>query len=132
MIYCLDTNIISYLLNGDKSVLKHIDALAENDDDIFIPSVAYYEIKRGLLASGATAKMKKFLAFAECMGIAELKTSTLDIAAQIYADLSNAGKLIEDDDIFIAATALENDAVLITNNERHLGRIKNLKIIVWN
>ena len=52
-------------------------------------------------------------------------------SAQIYADLKNTGKLIEDDDIFIGATTIENDAVLITNDEQHLGRIKDLKYEVW-
>ncbi len=52
-------------------------------------------------------------------------------SAQIYADLKNTGKLIEDDDIFIGATTIENDAVLITNNEQPLGRIKDLKYEVW-
>jgi predicted nucleic acid-binding protein len=70
--------------------------------------------------------------FAKVLGIVELKTSTLDIAAQIYADLKNDGNIIEDDDIFIGATALENDAILVTNNERHLGRIKDLKYEVWS
>ncbi len=130
MIYCLDTNIISYHLKGNRMVLKHFEIAALNDDKILIPSIAYYEIKRGLIASGATEKMNKFLAFAEYLGIAELKTSTLEIAAQIYADLKKSGEVIEDDDIFIGAIALENNAVLVTNNVAHLGRIKNLKIEV--
>ena len=70
--------------------------------------------------------------FVKQIGIVELKSSTLDLASQIYADLKNSGDMIEDDDIFIGATALESEAVLITNNEQHLGRIKDLKIEVWN
>ena len=131
MTYCFDTNIISYLLNGNKDILKHFEAIAENDDDIFIPSIAYYEIKRGLIANGASTKMQRFLAFAKSLGILELKTSTLEIAAQIYADLKRTGEIIEDDDIFIGSIALENGAVLVTNNENHLRKIKNLKIEVW-
>lgn len=132
MTYCLDTNIISYHLNGNKDILKHFETLAENDDEILIPNVAYYEIKRGLIANGATTKMSKFLSFAKTLGIAELRNSTLEIAAQIYADLAKTGQMIEDDDIFIGATAIENDAILVTNNKEHLGRIKGLKIEVWN
>lgn len=131
MTYCLDTNIISYLMKGNKSVLQKLDALAEDDNEILIPSIAYYEIKRGLIANGATTKLTRFLNFVKEFGITELAVSTIDIAAQIYADLKKDGNLIEDDDIFIGATALENDAVLVTNNERHFGRIKDLKIEVW-
>ena len=132
MTYFLDTNIISYLLKGNATVLKILEELVEEDNQFGIPSVAYYEIKRGLLASGATTKLTRFLNFVKQIGIVELKSSTLDLASQIYADLKNSGDMIEDDDIFIGATALESEAVLITNNEQHLGRIKDLKIEVWN
>ena len=132
MTYFLDTNIISYLLKGNASVLKRLEELAEEDNQFGIPSIAYYEIKRGLLASGATTKLTRFLNFVKQIGIVELKSSTLDLASQIYADLKKSGDMIEDHDIFIGATALESEAVLITNNEQHLGRIKDLKIEVWN
>ncbi|MBR4323715.1 type II toxin-antitoxin system VapC family toxin [Treponema sp.] len=132
MIYFLDANIISYLLKGNTSVLKKLEELAEDDNQFEIPSIVYYEIKRGLLASGAATKLTRFLNFAKEIGIVDLKNSTLDIAAQIYADLKKSGEIIEDDDIFIGATALENNAILVTNNKRHLGRIKDLKIEVWN
>lgn len=132
MTYFLDTNIISYLLKGNATVLKKLEELVEEDNQFGIPSVAYYEIKRGLLASGATTKLTSFLNFVKQIGIVELKSSTLDLASQIYADLKKSGDMIEDDDIFIGATALESEAVLITNNEQHLGRIKDLKIEVWN
>lgn len=131
MIYFFDTNIISYLLNGNRSVLERWAALARNDADFSIPSIAYYEIKRGLLAKGATTKLARFTDFADRIGITELTRSTLDIASQIYADLSKTGKIIEDDDIFIGASALEHGAILVTNNERHLGRIAGLNVEVW-
>ena len=131
MTYFLDTNIISYLLKGNASVLKRLEELAEDDNQFEIPSIAYYEIKRGLIASGATTKLTRFLNFVKQIGIAELKTSTLDLAAQIYADLKKTGDMIEDDDIFIGAMALENNAILVTNNERHLERINDLKLEVW-
>ena len=39
--------------------------------------------------------------------------------------------IIEDDDIFIGATALEDEAILVTNNERGLGRRNDLTYEVW-
>lgn len=131
MKYFLDANIISYLLKGDKDALQKIDSIAESDNELAIPSIAYYEIKRGLIANAATEKMARFLGFVEEIGVVELTRETLDIAAQIYADLKKTGKLIEDDDLFIGATALNYNAVLVTNNEKHLGHIKDLKIETW-
>ena len=115
MTYLLDTNIISYLLKGNTTMLQKLDALVEDDNEIAIPSIAYYEIKRGLIASGASTKMLRFLRFVEEIGVAELTTTTLDVAAQVYAELKKSGKLIEDDDLFIGSTALEHGAILVTN-----------------
>ena len=96
-----------------------------------IPRVAYYEVKRGLLARGATAKMQRFMNWASLLGTVGLTDDTLDIAAQVYADLSKKGRLIEDDDIFIGSTAIKYNAVLVTNNVDHLSRIDNLNIENW-
>lgn len=52
-------------------------------------------------------------------------------ASDIYAYLRRKGKIIEDADILIGASALENNAILVTNNEEHLGRIDGLKIENW-
>ncbi|MDE6244097.1 MAG: hypothetical protein K2M50_00390 [Treponemataceae bacterium] len=43
--------------------------------------------------------------------------------------MKHSVELIEDDDILIAALALEHDAVLVTNNVRHFSRIEGLKIL---
>ena len=132
MTYFLDTNIVSYILKGNQPVLEKVETLVKNKVDIALPVIAYYEVKRGLISSGAQKKLTLFLNFAMKVGVVDLKTSTLDLASLIYADLKKQGNVIEDDDIFIGASAIEHNAILVTNNERHLGRIKDLKIEVWD
>ena len=131
MTYLLDANIISYLLKGDERLKAIIADKLWQGDKVIIPRVAYYEVKRGLLARGATAKMQRFMNWASLLGTVGLTDDTLDIAAQVYADLSKKGRLIEDDDIFIGSTAIKYDAVLVTNNVDHLSRIDNLNIENW-
>ena len=131
MTYLLDANIISYLLKGDERLKAIIADKLWQGDKVMIPRVAYYEVKRGLLARGATAKMQRFMNWASLLGTVGLTDDTLDIAAQVYADLSKKGRLIEDDDIFIGSTAIKYDAVLVTNNVDHLSRIDNLNIENW-
>ncbi|MGI9037213.1 MAG: PIN domain-containing protein [Pyrinomonadaceae bacterium] len=53
-------------------------------------------------------------------------------AADIYADLYRRGQIIGDADILIAATALENNLSVVTNNESHFRRITDLQILNWN
>jgi tRNA(fMet)-specific endonuclease VapC len=52
-------------------------------------------------------------------------------AAGIYADLHRRGLLIGDADILIAATALQHDCVLTTNNTNHFNRIAGLQLQNW-
>ena len=99
MTYLLDANSISYLLKGDERLKALIADKLWQGDKVMIPRVAYYEVKRGLLARGATAKMQRFMNWASLLGTVGLTDDTLDIAAQVYADLSKKGRLIEDDDI---------------------------------
>lgn len=132
MTYFLDTNIISYILNGNEKVKNRIEELLVNDDLIAIPIFSYYEIKRGLLSVGATTKIERFNNFVKICKLIDVKISTFDLAAQIYAQLKQSGKLIEDADLFIGVSALENNAILITNNANHLQRIPKLKIEVLN
>ena len=60
MKYFLDTNIISYILNGNEKVKNRIEEILLNNDIISIPVFSYYEIKRGLLSVGASAKIERF------------------------------------------------------------------------
>lgn len=132
MIYLLDTNIISFLLKGNTSIKANVAKKISEGCNVQIPVVAYYEAKRGLIAAGATTKLQSFINFVNKLGILNTTISTYDIAAQIYADLSKNGNIIEDADIFLGASAIEHDAILVTNNEKHLSHIKNLKLEVWN
>jgi tRNA(fMet)-specific endonuclease VapC len=57
--------------------------------------------------------------------------SALNIYAKEKSLLRKSGTLIDDLDIFIGATAIANDMILITDNEKHLKRLSNIKIENW-
>mgnify|MGYP002855695669 FL=1 len=134
MKYFLDTNIVSYLLQKNVSVQSKLKELIDREDtELYISVVTYYELKRGLIASHATTKLQALQVILHSyFEVVMMDFDMYERSAQIYADLKKDGNLIEDDDIFIGATALENNAILVTNNERHLGRINGLKLEVWN
>lgn len=52
-------------------------------------------------------------------------------AADIYASLKEQGTLISDADILVAAIAITNNVVLITNNTAHFSKIKGLQLDNW-
>jgi len=49
----------------------------------------------------------------------------------IKADLRRQGALLEDSDLFIAATALSLEVTLVTNNNEHFRRVPGLKLENW-
>ena len=50
---------------------------------------------------------------------------------QIRWDLEQRGLKIGDMDMFIAATAIEEELILVTGNTNHFSRISGLKIENW-
>jgi predicted nucleic acid-binding protein len=95
-------------------------------NQIWIPSIVYYEVGRGLAAAKATAKQAAFERLCSRLGIADLDHAAFDIAIRIYTDHKSAGALLDDVDILIAATCIRHGFTLITNNEKHFSRISEL------
>jgi tRNA(fMet)-specific endonuclease VapC len=51
--------------------------------------------------------------------------------ARQKANLRRKGALIDDMDLFIGATAIANNMILVTENAKHLARLENIKIENW-
>ena len=60
-----------------------------------------------------------------------LTATSCNVAAELYALTREKGTPVDDIDLLIAGIALENELALVTNNEKHFGRIPNLKIENW-
>ena len=121
MTYVIDTNIISEVLNSnDNRIKERIEKEILKGEDVFLNAISYYETKRGLLASNASKKLKKFEDFFlknfELLMIDS--QDILDIAAKIYAKLKLSGNLNKkgDADILIAAITLNKGYTLISND----------------
>ena len=59
-VFVLDTNIVSFYLKEDKYVIENIENAVLSGNELFIAPIAYYEIRRGLLAVGSEKRMLKF------------------------------------------------------------------------
>jgi tRNA(fMet)-specific endonuclease VapC len=132
MNYVLDTSMISAYMKNNERVKKKLQEIALCAKEVFISGIAYYEIKRGLLAVNATRQLKIFDKICKAFGI--LLLDDLEIfhnASKIYADLKKRGQLIEDADILIATTALVHDSIVVSNNTRHFKRVKGLVVENW-
>ena len=127
----LDTNIITAFLKGNTTVVKRVEQYINEYESLTISIISYYEILRGLKALGSKKKFQAFNRFMNDCEVEELERSVIEKAAEIYVELKNQGKLVEDADIFVAATALDKGFVVITDNEKHFKRIKGLEVENW-
>ena len=128
--YCLDSNVVSDILRGDPEVMRHMRAAEKNNDTLFIPSIVYYEVVRGLKAAGKTRKLLAFQILYDDAEHLSLDMNAIDKAVEIYLQLRK-GQLIEDNDIYIAAMAVVNGCTLVTANTRHFSRVEGLNFVNW-
>lgn len=129
--YGLDTNIISYILKNNTVIINKVQDEIIKGNIFRIPAISYYEINRGLYALKKPDKIEMFRRLCGDFGLLDITKITLDFASRIYADLKEKGELIEDADILIASSCIENDTVLVTNNENHFKRISGLTFENW-
>ncbi len=127
----IDTDILSYYFKGNIIVIKHFESYLNFFDSIEISIITYYEIVSGLLAKKAFRQLQDFEKFVNENSVIPLTEKSAKISAELYADLRQAGNIVDDIDLLIAGVAIENDLMLVTNNEKHFGRIPNLKIENW-
>lgn len=131
MTYFIDTNTCIYFLNGKFPSLRE-KFLSISPKDIKISSVVKGELLLGAFKSNArdktTNKVEEFLKPFE---IAEFSNSMSYVYAEIRKNLELSGKMIGANDLFIAATALHENATLVTHNTGEFSRIKELKLEDW-
>ena len=129
--YFLDTNICVYILNNKYPYLA--DCIERyNRNNIKIPAAVYYELRYGAEKSrNREQTMEKLSRFVSEIEIVPFDEKAAQFAGKIRADLEKAGQVIGGNDIIIAATALANDATLVTNNLREFERIDRLSIENW-
>ena len=131
MLYLLDTNAVSDILSGKYNVRQRMEEIYSYDKIAICP-IVHYEIIRGLRAVNSKNKMAEYLRIYNNDEILKLPLNydAMEKAAEIYVAL-HRGKQIEDNDIYIAATAIVNGCTLVTANDNHFSRIDGLKVENW-
>jgi len=130
-VFALDSNIISFYLKGNISVIENIENAINENHTIVIPPIVYYEVKRGLLLIDATKQMKKLETLCNLFPVGELGDYLLEKAITIYVQERKAKRNTEDADIFIAAFCIHHDYILVTDNIKHFQNITDLHTVNW-
>ena len=128
--YLLDSSAVIDILRNDPAAKKNMQVALKNKYVLSICPHVYYEVVRGFKGDINTNKFRTFLTLYKSWKNLPFDMRASNKAVEIYLHLRN-GQLIEDNDIFIAATAIVNDCVLVTANTRHFSRVKNLNFVNW-
>ena len=131
MKYLIDTNICIYIMNKRPlAVIKKFKQFEPGE--IGISTITVSELEYGVAKSKHRKKnevrLEEFLT--------PLEILTYDqMAARAYGtirfQLEKSGQTIGPLDLLIAAHALSQDFILITNNDKEFKRIKKLKVENW-
>jgi predicted nucleic acid-binding protein len=130
---CLwDTDVTSEYLRGkNPHVVRRAVAYLKQYGQTNISVVTRYEGLRGLKAKRATTQLARFEAFSQKQNILLVTDAIAVLTADLWADLKRAGRLIPDNDLLIAATALHHGLTLATGNTAHFSRIPGLTLEDW-
>ena len=114
-----DTSAYSNLMRGSKKIVELLD----NADEVFLCAIVLGELlagfKRGSREQENKAILKDFLSISN-VGILNIDDSTAERYSIILDYLKKCGTPIPTNDIWIAASAMQNGLVLLTADQHFL------------
>ena len=129
---CLDTCIIIDFLRGRAPELYGI-LQRTNPKLVIVPAIVAAELMTGAERSSDPQEAREAIEeFLLPFQIVPFDMRCANEYARIRAKLEREGQAIGHNDMFIAATALAHDAVLVTNNVREFKRIPTLSLEQWS
>lgn len=123
--YLLDTDWAIDYLKGDDVTVKRVDDLLPQGIGLSIISLA--ELYEGLEIN--RGQQDVFANLSNGVTVLPLTDPICRIFAQERRRLRRAGNIIPDLDLFIGATAIFNELILLTNNHNHFGRMESIQLI---
>lgn len=131
MNWILDTDVCIYWLKGNQLIEEK--AMHVGLDNLRVSFITISELYYGAYKSQRAEDNLRLVAMLEeKLEIVDSDSGICSTFGKLKASLEKEGNIIDDADLFIAASALASGAVLVTNNEKHFKRIKDLKIENWS
>ncbi|HWX38590.1 MAG TPA: type II toxin-antitoxin system VapC family toxin [Candidatus Sulfotelmatobacter sp.] len=127
----LDTDICIYLAkNQHPQVTTRFERL--KPDQPVMSAITYGELQYG--ANKSTERLRALSQLAELIQYIPVESVTSSAAqayGEIRATLEKQGRVIGNNDIWIAAHAMALDVTLATNNDREFLRVTGLSVENW-
>ncbi|WP_254510018.1 type II toxin-antitoxin system VapC family toxin [Anatilimnocola floriformis] len=125
--HLLDTNIIVAVFKSDSQVIARLAVTT----GVVAPVVAIGELQYGAYHSAKVEQnLAQVRAFADTIEVLPCDAETADYYGRIKHDLRTTGNPIPENDIWIAAVALQHNLILVSRDQ-HFRHISNLKWEQW-
>jgi len=125
--YLLDTDCVIHCLKGMREAIEHVRKL--EPAVLALSLITYAELWEGVYyARDPKASQEKLDEFIANVIMLPVTDAICRRFGQIRGHLRKSGKPTGDFDLLIAATALEHNLVLISNNRRHFENIHGLRL----
>ncbi|MCQ2585674.1 MAG: PIN domain-containing protein [Treponema sp.] len=109
--YLLDTNVIIRFLKGETELFS----LFDKEENLFVSSVSIGELMYGAeLSSKVEFNREMYLGLCQALNIIVPDEYVSAAYGKVKASLKRAGHPIPENDIWIAATAIEGNLTLVT------------------
>ena len=126
-VYLLDTDTCIALLKKNPDVTNRLREVGAHNCKV--SDITLAELYFGAYKSG---KRKHFSDVTQIMNLmGQYPINSLKKYGEIRWQLESKGTKIGDMDLFIAATALENNLIVVTGNTDHFKRVSGLKVENW-
>ena len=123
----LDSSVVIHHLRGKLDIASQ----APPAEPLFLSLTALGELYKGVLKSGNPEKNRTQLdTFLQTVAVLHPDTATAVHYAQIAVDLEKKGTPIPENDIWIAAVALECSMPLATR-DAHFQKVDGLTLLQW-
>lgn len=131
MRYLLDTNICIYIIKRSPPELyARFQKLKVGD--VGVSAITYCELQFGVARSSRPEENQLALTeFLSPLEVLDFPSAAAVQFGKIRARLQNAGTPIGGYDLLIAAHALHEGLILVTNNTREFRRVPDLKVENW-
>jgi tRNA(fMet)-specific endonuclease VapC len=129
--YLLDTDICIYIRQQRPAgVLHRFRELRPGEAGLSV--ITYGELLYGSAKSGQqSASLQRLRELTHLLPALTLPVTAAETYGTIRAELEAKGEMIGNNDLWIAAHALADSLILVTNNEKEFRRVRGLKIQNW-
>jgi tRNA(fMet)-specific endonuclease VapC len=129
--YLLDTNICIYIMNRRPIEIIH-KFKQFNVGDIGISTITISELQyEAVKSNNPKLNIQRVEGFLAPLEILPYDHNAANFYGEIRHNLETKGEVIGSLDILIAAHALSNDIILVTNNEKEFQKVNHLRIENW-